>query len=511
MKKNNINKWLSKQLADIKKANLHRTLVEISSSMGPEIKIGNKIFYQFASNNYLGLTLHPRVIASSTKGIKDFGTGTGGSRLVTGTSSLHKKLEQQIAAFKKTEDAIVFSSGYLANIGTISSLMEEGDVIFSDELNHASLIDGCRLSKSKVIIYKHCDMRDLENKINTTSKGAKKKMILTDSVFSMDGDIAPLNEIVKLCDKYDCISMIDEAHATGVLGENGSGGSEFFNLESKIDICMGTLSKAVGSVGGYVAGSYELIDFLKNKARSFVFDTSLPASCLMASMTGIEIIQKNKTLRKKLADNIKKLSEFLNKYEFEHLGSKTSIVPIVIGDEKKTLQVSRFLFDNEIFVPAVRPPSVPIGESRIRITLMALHNQKHMRKLFDTLANAKSIIDKPNRKSKIKLDKKLKPSTKSENQFETFWGLLLGRKINKKKARLEFLKTNTKLTAKQLADKFNELYRNTEHERYVPYPERWLKYERWNDEFVETSNGQRIYRDKRGYIVSKEDWEKGIN
>ena len=198
MKKNNFDKSISRKLREIKSANLHRTLIEISSSMGPEIKIGKKQFYQFASNNYLGLTINPEVIKSSVETTRSFGTGTGGSRLVTGTSSLHKELEKEIAIFKKTDDAILFSSGYLANIGTISSIMGEGDVIFSDELNHASLIDGCKLSKAKTIIYKHCDMLDLEKKINKFAKGMNQKMIVTDSVFSMDGDIAPLDKIVDL-------------------------------------------------------------------------------------------------------------------------------------------------------------------------------------------------------------------------------------------------------------------------------------------------------------------------
>jgi len=508
MKRHSIDNWLSQELIAIKSANLHRNLVEISSPMGPEIEINNEKFYQFASNNYLGLTIDSRVIASSMQGLDEFGTGTGGSRLVTGTSLLHKQLEKQIARFKKTEDAILFSSGYLANVGTISSVMDKNDVIFSDELNHASVIDGCKLSKSKIVIYKHCDMDDLETKIKTNAGGKNKKMIATDSVFSMDGDIAPLDEIVKLCEKYECISMIDEAHATGILGKNGSGASEFFKLENKIDICMGTLSKAIGSVGGYVAGSSELIDFLKNKARSFIFDTSLPASCLMASMAGIKIIQEDKSLRRALKKNLKQLSDFLEKSEFNHLNSKTAIVPIIIGDEKEALKISEILFDNKIFVPAVRPPSVPAGESRIRITLMALHNKKHIDKLIKVLKELKDVTRKPMKTNKMKTDKELRSFSLMLIEFEKFWSLLLGRKVNKKKAKLEYLKIKTQLTARQLAEKFNELYRQTEEEKYVPHPERWLKYERWNDQLTKTLEKEQIYRDEEGYIISKEEWEK---
>ena len=230
MKVKKFDNWIKHNLSEIKNLNLHRKLVEISSSMGPEVIIDNKKFYQFASNNYLGLTTNPSVINSSISSSKRYGTGTGGSRLVTGTSNLHSKLESEIAKFKKTKDSLVFSSGYLASIGAISAIMDKRDIIFSDELNHACLIDGARLSKCKIIIYKHLDMKDLEKKLIKFKSFKGKKMIITDSVFSMDGDIAPLDKIIKLCKKYSCISMIDEAHATGVLGNTGSGASEMFGL-----------------------------------------------------------------------------------------------------------------------------------------------------------------------------------------------------------------------------------------------------------------------------------------
>ena len=385
MSNKNFSKWLSSSLKQIKKSNLHRNLIEISSSMGPEIIINKKKFYQFASNNYLGLTTNPEVVSSSIKTSNKFGVGTGGSRLVTGTSALHNKLEADIAKFKKTEDAIVFSSGYLANLGTISSLMSKGDIIFSDELNHASLIDGSRLSKSKIVIYKHSDMLDLEKKLKRFSSSTSRKMILTDTVFSMDGDIAPLDEIVFLCKKYNCLSMVDEAHATGVLGKTGSGATELFGIQNKIDICMGTLSKAVGSVGGYIAGSNKLIDFLKNRARSFIFDTSLPGPALEASIQSIRIIKEDRELRKKLFNNIHELTDFLKSSNFSYVDTSTPIIPIIIGDEKKTLKSAEFLFKNQIYIPAVRPPSVPKGESRIRITLMANHESKHIKKLIRIL------------------------------------------------------------------------------------------------------------------------------
>ena len=384
------NNWLINEVNVIKKKNLHRKLIEIESSMSPEISIGKKKYIQFASNNYLGMTTKRQVISRSSKILEKYGTGTGGSRLVTGTSDLHNKLERKIAKFKKTQDAIIFSSGYLANIGVISSIARKGDLIFSDELNHASLIDGARMSKANIIIYRHCDMTHLEDELKKI-KSNVRKIIITDSVFSMDGDIAPLDEIVSLSKRYNCISMIDEAHATGVLGKDGSGASEMFGVQKNIDICMGTLSKAVGSVGGYVAGSKVFIDFLKNRARSFIFDTSLPASNLMTSIVAIENIQKSKKLREKLFFNINSITNFLKENNFEYVSSGTPIIPIIFGSEIKTLKISKFLFDNGIYIPAVRPPSVPKGSSRIRITLMSNHTLKHINKLKALLKKLKAF------------------------------------------------------------------------------------------------------------------------
>ena len=393
MKANRFNSWIKENLNQIKQSNLHRELVEISSSMTPEIVINKKIYYQFASNNYLGLTTDAKITNSVISAIKKYGNGTGGSRLVTGTSNLHSKLESDIAKFKKTDDAIVFSSGYLASIGTISSIMNKDDIIFSDELNHACLIDGARLSRSKIVIYKHSNMEDLESKLKKFKASNGKKMIISDSVFSMDGDIAPLDSIVKLSKKYECISMIDEAHATGILGDTGSGASEMFGVQDKIDICMGTLSKAIGSVGGYIAGSSDLIDYLKNRARSFIFDTSLPAGALTASIGAIKLIERQPSIRDDLNNNIQYIQDFLASSSFNYLKSVTPIVPIIIGDEEKALECSRFLLKNQIYVPAVRPPSVPKGQSRIRVTLMATHKKKHIDKIIKVMENLEKIIN----------------------------------------------------------------------------------------------------------------------
>ena len=389
---NNFQNWVAGEIKAIKSKNQHRVLTQIDSGMGPEIIIDGKKFIQFASNNYLGLTMNKKVINSSKKILERYGTGTGGSRLVTGTSNLHYELEKIIADFKNTKSSLVFSSGYLANIGTISAIMSSKDIIFSDELNHASLIDGARISKAKIVIYKHCDMKDLEKKLKLVSTRKNiRKMILTDSIFSMDGDIAPLDEIVFLSKKYNCITMIDEAHATGVVGKKGSGASEMYGVEKKIDICMGTLSKAVGSVGGYIAGSKKLIDFLKNKARTFIFDTSLPAPTLKASMDAIDIIQNANGPRKNLHKNILNLTKFLTEEKFDFYKNDTPIIPIIFGSEIKTLKFSKLIKESGIYIPAVRPPSVPKGLSRIRITLMANHTEKHIEKLKKVLKKIKKF------------------------------------------------------------------------------------------------------------------------
>jgi 8-amino-7-oxononanoate synthase len=286
-------------------------------------------------------------------------------------------LEERVAAFKKTEAAILFSSGYLANIGTISALVGPGDVIYSDELNHASIIDGCRLSRAETKIYKHCDMEHLKYLLSSDDS-QMKKLIVTDTVFSMDGDLAPLPEIVGLAVQYGCMLMIDEAHATGVLGKRGSGATEYFGVEDRVPIVMGTLSKAVGSLGGYIGGSRKLIDFLRNRARSYIFDTSLPASSLAASLAAIDIIEFEPERREHLWRLINKFKTGLDDIGLEVLPSNSAIIPVLIGEAQPALDFALTLRGNGVFTPAVRPPSVPPGKCRIRATLMATHREEHI-------------------------------------------------------------------------------------------------------------------------------------
>jgi glycine C-acetyltransferase/8-amino-7-oxononanoate synthase len=369
--------WIDEELKQIKDKNLFRILTELQSGQSPEIIIAGKRYILLASNSYLGLTTDPKVKDAAQRALEKYGTGSGGSRLVSGSSDLHRELEDRIADFKKTEAAILFSSGYLANVGAISALVGPGDVIYSDELNHASIIDGCRLSHAEIKIYKHCDVEHLGSLISS-DKSRNKKLIVTDTVFSMDGDLAPLPELVELAEKYGCMLMIDEAHATGVLGKRGSGATEYFSVEDRVPIVMGTLSKAVGSLGGYVAGSRTLIDFLRNRARTYIFDTSLPASSLAASQAAIDIIEFEPERRKYLWYLIEKFKSGLKNIGLELLTSHSAVIPVLIGEAQPTLDFARLLRENGVFTPAVRPPSVPPGKCRIRVTLMATHEEEHI-------------------------------------------------------------------------------------------------------------------------------------
>jgi len=383
--------WIDEELKQIKDKNLFRILTELQSGQSPEIIIEGKRYILLASNNYLGLTTDPKVKEAARRALEKYGTGSGGSRLVSGSSDLHRELEERITGFKKTEAAILFSSGYLANVGTISALVEPGGVIYSDELNHASIIDGCRLSHAEIKIYKHCDVEHL-NSLLASNESKNKKLIVTDTVFSMDGDLAPVPELVELAEKYGCMLMIDEAHATGVLGKRGSGATEYFGIEDRVPIVMGTLSKAVGSLGGYVAGSKKLIDFLRNRARTYIFDTSLPASSLAASLAAIDIIEFELERRKHLWHLIEKFKSGLKNIGLELLPSYSAVIPVLIGEAQPALDFARMLRGNGVFTPAVRPPSVPPGKCRIRATLMATHKEEHIERALRAFKAARDSV-----------------------------------------------------------------------------------------------------------------------
>lgn len=385
-------KFLEKEIQNLKKIDLHRQLKLVQSSQGDRVVINGKEVILLCSNNYLGLANHPALKKAAEKAVKKFGCGSGASRLISGTMMLHDELEKKIALFKGTEAAVVFNSGYNANIGILSALMKKRDVIFCDELNHASIIDGCRLSGAATIMYPHKDMNALERLLKKSAT-FKKKLIVTDGVFSMDGDIAPLPDIVFMAKKYSAFTMVDDAHATGVFGKNGKGTVEHFNLPpDEIDIEVGTLGKAIGSFGAYIAGSKKLIDFLINRARSFIYTTALPPSVLAASLTAIEMIQSKPDLRKKLWGNVDYFKDELKKRGFNNTGSESQIIPNIIGDSKKVVMAAEYLFNKGVFVVGIRPPAVPRKKERLRITIMASHSRKDLGYALNVLQEMKEKL-----------------------------------------------------------------------------------------------------------------------
>lgn len=376
--------WFQRELQLIEEKGLTRKLRSFSNGNESEVIINGKKFLLFSSNNYLGLATDFRLKKKASEGISKYGTGAGGSRLTTGNFVIHEQLESEMADFKKTEAAIVFSSGYLANIGVISSVMKAGDSIFSDAWNHASIIDGCRLSQAKTIVYEHTDMVDLEQKLRQ-SHGDGKKLIVTDGVFSMDGDIAPLPEIVALAKEYNAYIMIDDAHVTGVLGTDGRGTADYFGLKDEIDFTVGTLSKAIGAEGGFVATSAIAKNYLLNNARSFIFQTGLSPSAIEAGREGISIIQNEPERREQLLNNAKYLRLKLGESGFVVNEGETPIISLLIGDSREAVQFSEKLMDEGVFIPAIRPPTVPKGSSRLRITVMATHTMEQLNTVINKM------------------------------------------------------------------------------------------------------------------------------
>ena len=379
-------KYISDELRKIKESGLYRELNIVEGAQGTHLKIKGKTCLSFCSNNYLGLANNPLVIKAVEDAVAKYGWGAGASRLVSGNMRMHEALEGEISRFKEKEASIVFPTGYMANIGTISSLVSKGDLIICDKLNHASIIDGCRLSGAEFRVYPHCEMEKLENILKKSTKYSRK-LIVTDTVFSMDGDIAPLPDIVRIAHKYKAMVMVDEAHGTGVFGKRGGGVVEHFNLSKKIDIVMGTLSKAVGSLGGYVSGDEDLINFLRNKARPFMYTTALPPAVCAASIAGIKLIQKNPLLRKSLWNNVRYLKKELDLLNFNLIPSESPIIPILIGDAKKAVDVSKLLYKKGILIPAIRPPTVPTRSSRLRMTVMSTHTRKDLERLLEVLSD----------------------------------------------------------------------------------------------------------------------------
>lgn len=382
---NPITSGMAGEIEELAREGMYRSCRVVQSEQSARVILDGREVVMLSSNNYLGLATHPRLKAATQEAAEKYGCGAGASRLISGTMELHEQLERSIARFKGVEAAVVFNSGYTANLGVISTLVGKGDVVFSDALNHASIIDGCRLSKAEVCVYPHRDV-DALSKALYLHRDREKKLIVTDGVFSMDGDVAPLPEIVDLARRYGALVMVDDAHGTGVLGHDGRGTASTFGLEREIDIQMGTLSKALGAFGAFVAGSGLLKDYLINRCRSFIYTTALPPPVLASALVALELVDEEPWRREELAANAAFLANGLRELGYDTMGSRTHIIPVVLGDADTTVEMSRMLLARGAFAQAIRPPTVPEGKSRIRATVMATHTREDLAQVLDAFA-----------------------------------------------------------------------------------------------------------------------------
>jgi glycine C-acetyltransferase len=369
--------FLTENLNDLKNRGQYNVINPVEGANGPVISIEGKRLVNLSSNNYLGLATHPRLIEASVRATEKYGVGAGAVRTINGTLDIHVELEKKIAEFKHTEAAIVFQSGFNCNMGAISGVMNKRDAILSDALNHASIIDGCRLSGAKVIRFEHADMEDLRKKAKEARESGlyEKLMVITDGVFSMDGDIVKLPEIVKIAEEFDLITYIDDAHGSGVLGK-GAGTVKHFGLSEKIDFQIGTLSKAIGVVGGYVAGSRDLIDWLKVRARPFLFSTAITPGAAAACIEAINILTESTELHDRLWENGNYLKKELKALGFNIGASETPITPCIIGDEAKAQLFSKRMFEEGVYAKSIVFPTVPLGTARVRNMPTAAHTKE---------------------------------------------------------------------------------------------------------------------------------------
>jgi len=365
--------FLEKEIDELKEKHLYRKLIVLETAQGPRIKINGRDIINLCSNNYLGFLNHPKLKIRAKEAVEKFGIGSGAARGIGGTMALHEKLELKLASFKKTEASLTFQTGFMANQGTIQALMGRGDIIFSDELSHACIIDGCRLSRAEIKVYPHNNMNALR-KLLKESQDSSRKLIVTDSIFSMDGDIAPLPEIVELAEEFRAITLIDDSHATGVFGKNGRGTTDHFNLHGKIDIQMGTFSKALGSLGGFICGSKTLREFLIHRARPFLFSTSAPPLIAATSLAALEILEDEPEIIDNLWSNVNYFKNKLSTLGFNTGKSQSPIIPIITGKSSLARQLSTRLFEEGIFAQGIGYPTVPEEKSRIRIIITASHN-----------------------------------------------------------------------------------------------------------------------------------------
>jgi glycine C-acetyltransferase/8-amino-7-oxononanoate synthase len=371
------------RLHELRALGLNRRMRLVSGPQGPHVLLDGKPVLLLCSNNYLGLADHPRLREAAADAAMRWGIGAAASRLVSGTMTIHRRLEERLAEFKGRQSALLFGSGYLANAGVIAALARPGDVIFSDELNHASIIDGCRLSRAEVFVYDHCDVEHLRWGIGKA--GGRGALIATDSVFSMDGDVAPLNEIVELAQQHDLRILVDEAHGTGVLGPGGRGALAEAGIEDQVDVIVGTLGKALGSYGAFVACDETMARYLVNAARTFIFSTALPPPAVAGALAALDLLQESPRRVQRLVANAAALREQLEQEGFDLRGSRTQILPLVVGDAGLALRICEAALMRGVFAQAIRPPTVPPMTSRLRLAVMATHREEELRAAARTL------------------------------------------------------------------------------------------------------------------------------
>ncbi|BAM00533.1 8-amino-7-oxononanoate synthetase [Caldilinea aerophila DSM 14535 = NBRC 104270] len=386
--------WIEQELAELAAKGLTANIRIIESPMDAWVTIGGRRMLNFCANNYLGLANHPRLREASKRAIDRYGIGPGAVRTIAGTMTLHVELERKLAEFKQAEACITFQSGFMANLATIPALMGEGDLIFSDELNHASIIDACRLSKARTIRYAHNDVDDLRRKLAETPQ-ARRRLIVSDGVFSMDGDIAPLDRLVEVAEEYGAILMIDDAHGEGVLGRGGRGIVDHFGLHGRVDIEVGTLSKAFGVVGGMVAGKKSIVEWLRQRGRPFLFSSAMTVPDVAACIEAVDILQESDELVARLWENARMLRSGMQQLGFDTGRSQTPIIPLMLGEAPLAQEFSRRLFEKGLFAMAIGYPTVPMGKARIRVMSSAAHSKSDLEQalaIFEAVGKELRVI-----------------------------------------------------------------------------------------------------------------------
>lgn len=378
--------WIKDEIAGLKEAGLYNNIRTLSSPQGAWLTVDGKKVLNFCSNNYLGLANHPRIVAAAKDATDKYGVGPGAVRSIAGTMDLHIELEKRLAAFKGVEAAITFQSGFNANLATIPALVGKGDVIFSDRLNHASIIDGCRLSGAKIIAYEHNNPESLEEQIKGNLSQYRRALVVTDGVFSMDGDIAPLDKIYDVTEKYDLLLMVDDAHGEGVVGKGGRGIVDHFNLHGKVDVEVGTLSKAFGVMGGVVAGDKAIVEWLHQRGRPFLFSSALTVPDTAACLAAVDLLEESTELVDRLWDNGNYFKAEMQKLGFDIGQSETPITPVMLGEAPLAQQFSRELYEEGVFGMAIGYPTVPQGKARIRVMISAAHDRDDLGKGLDAFA-----------------------------------------------------------------------------------------------------------------------------